>query len=195
MKDLVPKGTGNSRLLRSSIPADITFAEMVTMLRDGTFPVDFAGLNSAGVAVVGSAYNKANVLPDDVCASLGIATTAEPKDAFLGILQIISNTESDILSRFVTGTYTGNSPQGYGTFQGINLGFRPKAVFVIRSGNGIIKIQSSSTLILFAFATNVKNAEGLEIVDTGFYVGDISGLNSTIELNTSGNTYTYFAIR
>ncbi len=83
MKDLVPKGTGNSRLLRSSIPADITFAEMVTMLRNGTFPVDFAGLNSAGVAVVGSAYNKANVLPDDICSGLGIPTTSEPKDAFI----------------------------------------------------------------------------------------------------------------
>ena len=83
MKDLVPKGTGNSRLLRSSIPANITFAEMVTMLRNGTFPVDFAGLNSAGVAVVGSAYSKANVLPDDVCSGLGIPTTAEPKDAFI----------------------------------------------------------------------------------------------------------------
>lgn len=82
MKDLVPKGTGNSRLLRSSIPADITFTEMVTMLRNGTFPVDFAGLNSAGVAVVGSAYNKANVLPDDVCTALGVPTSAEPKDAF-----------------------------------------------------------------------------------------------------------------
>lgn len=31
----------------------------------------------------GSAYNKANVLPDDVCEDLGIdPTTAEPKDAF-----------------------------------------------------------------------------------------------------------------
>ena len=32
----------------------------------------------------GSAYNKANVLPDDVCTELGIDTdTAEPKDAWL----------------------------------------------------------------------------------------------------------------
>lgn len=31
----------------------------------------------------GSAYNKANVLPDDLCAMLGLPTTAEPKDAFL----------------------------------------------------------------------------------------------------------------
>lgn len=82
MKDLVPKGTGNSRFLRSSIPADITHQELVALLRAGTFPVDFAGLNADGVAVVGSAYNKANVLPDDVCNSLEIPTESEPKDAF-----------------------------------------------------------------------------------------------------------------
>ncbi len=82
MKDLVPKGTGNSRFLRSSIPENITHAELVALLRAGTFPVDFAGLNAEGVAVVGSAYNKANVLPDDVCAVLGVPTSAEPKDAF-----------------------------------------------------------------------------------------------------------------
>lgn len=33
--------------------------------------------------VQGSAYNKANVLPDDVCDMLGIPTTSEPKDAFI----------------------------------------------------------------------------------------------------------------
>lgn len=32
----------------------------------------------------GSAYNKANVLPDDVCATLGLnSDTAEPKDAWI----------------------------------------------------------------------------------------------------------------
>lgn len=83
MKDLVPKGTGNSRFLRSSIPANITHEELVALLRAGTFPVDFAGLNADGVAVVGSAYNKANVLPDDVCNRLRIPLDSEPKDAFL----------------------------------------------------------------------------------------------------------------
>lgn len=34
-------------------------------------------------SVQGSVYNKANVLPDDVCNVLNIPTSAEPKDAFL----------------------------------------------------------------------------------------------------------------
>lgn len=85
MKDMVPKGTGNSRFLRSNIPEDITHEELVALLRAGTFPVDFAGLNFEGIATQGSAYNKANVLPDSVCNLLGIPTSAEPKDAFLAI--------------------------------------------------------------------------------------------------------------
>lgn len=85
MKDMVPKGTGNSRFLRSSIAADITHEELVALLRSGKFPVDFAGLNSAGIQVQGSAYNKGNVLPDSVCSALGIPTTSEPKDAFLKV--------------------------------------------------------------------------------------------------------------
>ena len=36
-------------------------------------------------SVQGSVYNKANVLPDDVCNTLGIETTAEPKDAFISL--------------------------------------------------------------------------------------------------------------
>ena len=35
--------------------------------------------------VQGSAYNKANVLPDNVCTVLGIPKTSEPKDAFLSV--------------------------------------------------------------------------------------------------------------
>lgn len=82
MKDMVPKGTGNSRFLRSSIPEGITHEELVALLRAGTFPVDFAGLNPDGIATQGSAYNKANVLPDSLCNLLGLSTSAEPKDAF-----------------------------------------------------------------------------------------------------------------
>ncbi|EOQ37938.1 hypothetical protein [Butyricicoccus pullicaecorum] len=38
-------------------------------------------------SVQGSAYNKSNVLPDDVCNLLGITTSAEPKDAFSALVK------------------------------------------------------------------------------------------------------------
>lgn len=72
MKDMVPKGTGNSRLLRSNIPADTSHDQLVSMLRAGTFPFDFAGLNDAGIAQQGTPLNKATLLRDETVAKLGI---------------------------------------------------------------------------------------------------------------------------
>lgn len=192
MKDLVPKGTGNSRLLRSSIPADITFAEMVTMLRNGTFPVDFAGLNADGVAVVGSAYNKANVLPDDVCTDLGIATTSEPKDAFLGLKSSID----EVRTRIVYGSYVGNST-AHNTPISINIGFKPTAVFVYEhtatsiTTSGIFLGFCSSHLYLGDKSGNNANYISLEITSNGFK----SYNNEHYYLNFQGVTYGYIAIK
>lgn len=92
MNDLIPLGTGNSRFLKSSIPENITFAQLVQLLRGGTFPVDFNGLNPEGISQMGSAYSKGNVLPDDVCAMLGISTESEPKDAFSLLQRLVYTT-------------------------------------------------------------------------------------------------------
>ena len=56
----------------------------------------------------GSAYNKANVLPDDVCDILSLDTdTAEPKDAFglLGQRPIPFNAYSTDLYLYITGQH------------------------------------------------------------------------------------------
>lgn len=84
MQDLEIKGTGNSRFIKSSVPANTTWEQFLTMLRAGNLPIDLLGLNTAGIITPNpSAYSKANVLPDDVCEELGLdTTTAEPKDAF-----------------------------------------------------------------------------------------------------------------
>ena len=83
MKDMVTNGTGNSRFLKTSLASGTTWESALAMLREGTFPIDLNGLNNGGITQLGSAYSKANVLPDDVCALLGLnSTTAEPKDAF-----------------------------------------------------------------------------------------------------------------
>lgn len=83
MKDMVTNGTGNSRYLKTSLPQGTTWESALAMLREGTFPIDLNGLNNGGITQLGSAYSKANVLPDDVCALLGLnSITAEPKDAF-----------------------------------------------------------------------------------------------------------------
>lgn len=49
----------------------------------------------------GSAYNKANVLPDDVCEALAIdSDTAEPKDAWLANHEYTDTQRDFVLSRF-----------------------------------------------------------------------------------------------
>lgn len=85
MKDGVAKSTGNSRYLRGAgWPA--TYEEFRQLAAEGKLPFDLADINPEGWAVLGDALNKANLLPDDVCALLGLPSTAVPKDAleFLG---------------------------------------------------------------------------------------------------------------
>ena len=84
MQDLEIKGTGNSRYIKSSVPATTTWDDFLTMLRAGNLPIDLMGLNTSGIITQSpSAYNKANVLPDDVCELMSLDTiSSEPDDAF-----------------------------------------------------------------------------------------------------------------
>lgn len=92
MKDMVTNGTGNSRYLKTSLASGTTWESALAMLREGTFPIDLNGLNKGGITQLGSAYSKANVLPDDTCEALGLdPETAEPKDAFEPLLDPIGN--------------------------------------------------------------------------------------------------------
>ena len=98
MKDFFPKGTGNSRYLKSSIPATITHEELVALLREGTFPIDLNGINAEGVAQQGTALSKTNLLKDATAALFGLGTDAVP-DTILNILSksvLYTQTEVDI---------------------------------------------------------------------------------------------------
>ena len=75
MKDLIPKGTGDSRTLKSNISANTTFTEFLSMLRSGTLPIDIGAINAGGVQQMGTPLNKENLLPDYVAALLGLPQT------------------------------------------------------------------------------------------------------------------------
>nr|WP_300127968.1 hypothetical protein [uncultured Butyricicoccus sp.] len=192
MKDMVPKGTGNSRFLRSSIAADITHEELVALLRSGKFPVDFAGLNSVGIQVQGSAYNKANVLPDNLCSILGIATNSEPKDAF----NALQSKLNAVNARFVIGTYIGNGTKSVNT-QEIHLGFKPDFVAVYANEAYINRPILFCTRFLDVVdnraiadsGTGIKSA--MKITDYGFYVSDTESYRFT----DNSRKYGYFAVR
>ena len=53
--------------------------------------------------VEGSIYNRANVLPDDVCEKLGITSSSEPKDAFVALSTMISKRKSSTFERYMFG--------------------------------------------------------------------------------------------
>lgn len=90
MIDSIIAGTGNSRYLRSSIPAGTTWDDVLTMLRAGTFPIDLAGINAAGFTTVGTALTAATLLKAAVCTALGLSSDATPSDAWEVIITRIS---------------------------------------------------------------------------------------------------------
>lgn len=75
MKDMIPKGTGNSRYLRSVSNFKAiypTYDDFVNALVAGNLPVDFNGINEAGIQQVGTSLNKANLLADETAVALGL---------------------------------------------------------------------------------------------------------------------------
>lgn len=143
-------------------------------------------------SVQGSAYNKANVLPDEVCAALGIDTSAEPKDAFNAIADIFNSIENTIENIFVFGSYTGNDNFNTGTSRKISLGFKPRAVFII-AGNRAIVDKSGFIYSAFSFTGSGGVKTGVDITTNGFNVYNSSESNA--QLNYKENTYYYWAVR
>lgn len=88
MIDSVLKGTGNSRFLKSAVPAGTSWADALAMLQAGTFPIDFNGINTAGFQQVGTPLNKANLLKDATAAQIGLPPSTTPD----GMFQALGNT-------------------------------------------------------------------------------------------------------
>lgn len=131
MEDMVIKGTGNSRWLKSV--ANImtlypTYESFAEALAAGTFPIDLNGINPAGVETPGTRLNKANLLTDALCTALGLATTATPTQAMEALRQLINTVESNAV-KFDSGYYTGNGSSS----RYVYLPFYPAVVFVFRN--------------------------------------------------------------
>ena len=88
MIDSVLKGSGNSRFLKSAVPAGTSWADALAMLQAGTFPIDFNGINTEGFQQVGTPLNKANLLKDATAAQIGLPPSTTPD----GMFQALGNT-------------------------------------------------------------------------------------------------------
>lgn len=88
MIDSVLKGNGNSRFLKSAVPAGTSWTDALAMLQAGTFPIDFNGINTEGFQQVGTPLNKANLLKDATAAQIGLPPSTTPD----GMFQALGNT-------------------------------------------------------------------------------------------------------
>lgn len=96
MQDLVALGTGNSRLMKSNIPANTTLSQFIQMLNNGTFPYDIGPLNPAGISQEGTPLNKGTMLSDTTAALYGLGVEAVPDDILKGLYRPIGTIEDTI---------------------------------------------------------------------------------------------------
>lgn len=107
MYDSVPKGTGNSRFLKSVsdfMEKYPTYQDFAAALVAGTMPVDI-GLNADGWLVLGMALAKMNLLRDETGEALGLENPAEATvdDAFQAVRSRLIGAEKSTFQELVTG--------------------------------------------------------------------------------------------
>lgn len=95
MTDGIPKGTGNSRLMRSV--ADFlrrypTYEDMGRALENGTFPFDLNGIDPAGWEQIGTSLNAGNLLKQSTAGMLNLPdpALAVPDDALRALMQSVA---------------------------------------------------------------------------------------------------------
>lgn len=89
MQDSVINGNGDSRYLKTSLASSTSWADALTAMRNGTFPIDLYGINTSGFSNVGTPLSKANLLTAATEQKLGLAD-ATPNDAFNAIADILA---------------------------------------------------------------------------------------------------------
>lgn len=107
MHDSIPKGTGNSRFLKSVsdfMEKYPTYQDFAAALVAGTMPVDI-GLNADGWLVLGMALAKMNLLRDETATALGIDNPADATvdDAFLALRDRLVGTKDSTFQKLMTG--------------------------------------------------------------------------------------------
>lgn len=114
MQDFIPIGTGNSRYLKSVENFKTlypTYDAFAAALVAGTLPVDFNGINEAGVLQKGMALNKYNLLKDATAALFGLGGSAVPDDVFNYLGQYVGTAPKTETGSYVgTGTYDEDNP-------------------------------------------------------------------------------------
>lgn len=207
MQDLVTLGTGNSRLMKSNIPSSTTLAQLISMLNNGTFPYDTGPLNSVGISQQGTALNKENLLTDSTAALYGLGTDAVPDDVLVKAKSLISTAQSTAEGRaqIVSGSYVGTGRNGSSNPNSLTFSKVPY-LLIIEYVSGSDRIYGQwyglfsprlygSSYSDMAYRLGVGQTSSSSYARTdGNTVYWYSDENEANQLNTSGQTYKYWAI-
>ena len=215
MENLVPLGTGNSRLMKSNIPASTTLAQLIQMLNNGTFPYDIGPLNPAGISQQGTPLNKATLFSDQTMAKYP-SGIEDPDGAFeklanATLYQAYEQSITDIngntllalpAAQVYTGSYTGTNTHGADNPNTLTFPFAPK-FWGIYAMNGTALNMSVNPLIPWGVNDYIRwtplgytNLNTVEIRATfsGNTVSWYSPATAANQNNSKGGTYSYFAL-
>lgn len=198
MIDSVLRGTGNSRFLKSAVPAGTSWADALAMLQAGTFPIDLNGINNAGFQQVGTPLNKANLLKDATAAQIGLPPSTTPD----GMFQALGNTGELHVWRKTVKT-SSDTPAGYtlGAVQsnlhvptsGQTVDFVYSASITV-GNDGTVSQPSSGTKSAFATSAHVSGVQSVLAGkfftvknDYGSVIDGVWYCPSSLTVSVSGN--------
>ena len=205
MTDTMIKSAGNSRKIRTVPNARTlypTWEAFIEAFATTGIPIDLGNLNSAGVQIMGTPYNKANVLPDATCNSLGIATSAVPKDAFnqLSALVKAAQTTADTAQsgvnaapKVLAGSYTGTGGEkglSESNPMSLTFPFAPKIVFILYEGSRFLPMNYNITSVTWAMQASALNTS--DWLGGGFGYQDFSTDNIPPKGKKSADGKTFY---
>lgn len=188
MQNGIIKGNGASRYLKTIPNASAlypTYEDFILALTQGTFTIDFNGINESGWSQIGTELNKANLLSDETCALLGLDVSGSvPDDALQSLYSIAAAPHTKI----ATGSYTGDGTAS----KTVTIGFEPK--LFINQGN---PYGDSQYAIYSGQPGEVKDSSGRRAYSTSS-----TGITMTTQndkmyiptINGSGTVYYWVAI-
>lgn len=194
MIDSVLNGTGNSRFLKSAVPAGTSWADALAMLQAGTFPIDFNGVNTAGFQQVGTPLNKANLLKDATAAQIGLPPSTTPDGMFQALAALAGVTYVMVVGGVIvtatrgeeTKTATAKS-DGIATFYALGYGdWEISATISGSKRTKTVTIDTQGVKYVSLAALNDLSWAQIDTLGTAGVLGKMFALGDTKDVTLSG---------
>lgn len=195
MRDMVIKGTGNSRFLKSVenfLDLFPTYEAFATAFASGVLPVDFNGINPDGVTQMGTPFAKSEILTDETASLYGMDETAVPDHIFKKIISGLN------MARIVNGSYVGTGDYGANNKNELSFSIQPKLLIVSGNEKMMITVYGTEFALLFRSATGTSSSVQINNVqwddNTVQWWNDGSVFGAEFQMNVSEVQYHYIVI-